>query len=72
MSVLEVIGSLNRIVDITVNTVTPIPKPINLLGHISPLYDATKFLTDIIKQKDIGIPINKENHKLFLTISYLS
>jgi hypothetical protein len=56
VSVLNVKGSLNNQYDIIVNTTTPIPKPINLLGHICPLYAIIIFFTDIINRYDIGTP----------------
>lgn len=33
IAVFRVIGSLNNIIDKTVNTIDPIPKPISLEGH---------------------------------------
>ena len=35
----------------------PIPKPINLLGQISPLKAATNFSTDLMNSMEIGIDI---------------
>ena len=50
VSVLDVKCSLNIKNDMPVNTVTPIPKPINLEGHIWPSYAVTRYLTDNINK----------------------
>ena len=58
MPVFVVNGSLNNNSDITVNTITPIPNPINREGHISPPNANTKCFTDCMNMNEIGIPIN--------------
>jgi hypothetical protein len=46
IDVLVVIGSLNIKEDSIENTIVPIPNPISLEGHISPLKAITRFLTE--------------------------
>ena len=53
--VFNVNGSLNSKQLNIVNTIAPMPNPINRLGHSSPLYAATKFSTDLINTNEIGI-----------------
>jgi hypothetical protein len=65
MPVFNVNGSLNSNALIIVNTIAPIPNPINRLGQISPLYAPTKFSTDLINAKDIGTAPNKSNAGYF-------
>jgi hypothetical protein len=65
-------GSLNNKDDITVNTITPIPNPISREGHICPSNAKTKCFTDCININEIGIPINKANHKLSFKKSYFN
>ena len=69
--VFSVNGSLNSTMLIIVNTIAPIPNPINRLGHISPLYAMTRFSTDLINENDIGIAPNRIigyfwNHPYFM------
>jgi len=70
VSVLGVRGSLNNQYDIAVNTTTPIPKPINLLGHICPSYALIMLFTDIINRYDIGTPTKASVIGWFLNQSY--
>jgi len=70
--VFKVNGSLNISSDISVNTITPIPKPSKREGHISPPNANTKFFTDCMNINEIGIPINTVNHMFCFKNSNLS
>ena len=61
IDVLVVIGSLNITDDSMENTIVPIPNPISLDGHISPLKAKTIFLTEYIKSIEAGMPIKTTN-----------
>jgi hypothetical protein len=56
INVFGVIDSLNSIVLISINTMTPIPKPITLDGHMLPSNAAIRLCVDFTYNQVIGIP----------------